>query len=459
MPMLSSSHHQQRKAKVSLSDYPFRRDVEVRLFMAQLSITEIEVLREIVHHSLKISIEQLAEDLDLELNVLLPILDKLNAVKLFKRQNLTLLVNKEMRKYFEGKIEKFDDNFKPDIDFLQSVLNKVPIHVLPLWYAIPRSSDNIFESIIEKYFLTPLIYRQYLSELQFDNPILKSIIDEVFQPPHFSVRVEDLLAKFNLTHEQLEEHILLLEYHFVCCLSYKRSKGYWHEIVTPFAEWHELLLFEHQTKPKPIHPKSIKKDQPVEFAFVKNLVILLKACSTKKILSKNVKDLHVNTSDQQQAVVNKLIQLELAKLNTSHQLNATTKGKEWLSKPLFEQIAAIANDPLNTASEPHDFPSLWNVRNLRLIEKSLKRLVPNEWIHIDCFLQGMIAPIGDKEPITLKNKGKKWRYVLPVYTDQEKLFIQRVITERLVELGMIETGTYQGKLCFCLTPFGNHVIH
>lgn len=457
--MLSSPHNQQRKAKVSLSDYPFRRDVEVRLFMAKLSVTEIEVLREIIHHSLKISIEQLAEDLDLPLDFLLPILDKLSGVKLFKRQNLTLIVDKEMRKYFEGKIEKFDDHFRPDIDFLQNVLNKVPIHVLPLWYAIPRSSDNIFESIIEKYFLTPPIYRQYLSELQFDNPILKSIIHEVFQPPHFTVKADDLMAKFDLTHEQLEEHLLLLEYHFVCCLSYKRIKGYWHEIVTPFAEWHELLLFEYQTNPKPIPLKSIKKNQPVEFAFIKDLATLLEACKTKKILPKNIKNLHASTKDQQQAVVNKLIQLEYATSNATHQLSATAKGKEWLSKPLFEQVSALANDPLNTASESQHFSSLWNVRNLRLIEKSLKRLTPHEWIHMDCFLQGMTVPIGDKEPITLKNKGKKWRYALPVYSDHEKLFIQTVITERLAELGMIDTGTYQGKLCFCLTPFGNHVIH
>lgn len=458
MPMLSSSSHQQRKAKVNLSDYPFRRDIDVRLFMARLSVIEVEVLREIIHHSLKISVEQLAEDAGIELEVLLPILDKLSAVKLFQRQHSMLIVDKEMRKYFEGKIEKFDDEFKPNIDFLQSVLNKVPIHVLPLWYAIPRSSDNIFESIIEKYFLTPSIYQQYLNELQFDNPVLKSIIHEVYQPPNFTVTADGLMRKFNLTHEQLEEHLLLLEYHFVCCLSYKQTQGYWQEIVTPFAEWHEFLQFEYQTKPKPLSQNSIKKDQSVEFGFVKDLATLLQACKAKKVLLKNVKGLNSVEKDQQQSVIDKLLQLEFAELNGAH-ISATLKGKEWLALPLFEQIAAIANDPLNHLSKSIDFSSLWNGRNLRLIEKSLKRLTPNEWVDMDCFLQGMIAPIGDKEPITLKNKGKKWRYVLPLYTDYEKLFIETVIHERLAELGMIETGTYENKRCFCLTPFGNHAIH
>lgn len=455
--MLSSSLIQPRKAKISLSDYPFRRDIEVRLLMAHLTATEIDVLREIIHHSLKISIEQLANDLGLQLSALLPILDKLSSSKLFKRQNMTLLVDKEMRKYFEVKIEKFDDNFRPDIEFLQSILSNVPIHVLPLWYAIPRMSDNIFGSIIEKYFLTPKIYRQYLSELQFDNPILKSIIQEVYQPPHFMITTDDLMAKFNLSHESLEESLLLLEYHFVCCLGYKRMGERWQEVVTPFEEWREFLQFEYENRPQPIPQRSIKRNSTVEFAFMKDLAAFVQACQSKN--SKNVKDLIASTSHQHEFLVNKLIQLELIKHNAAGQIIPTKKGKEWLAKPHFEQIAALANDPLNMLSTQDEFSSLWNARNLRLIEKSLRRLAPHEWVDVDTFLQGVIAPIGDQEPVTLKNKGKKWRYVLPTYSHREKQFIQSVIMERLAELGIVETGSYKGKPCFCLTPFGNHIVH
>lgn len=456
--MLSSSLVPPRKAKISLADYPFHRDIEVRLLMAHLSITEIEVLREIIHHSLTISIEQLAEDLGIQVKVLLPILDKLNAIKLFKRQHMTLIVDKEMRKYFENKVEKFDEDFRPDFDFLQSILNKVPIHVLPLWYAIPRSSDNIFGSIIEKYFLTPKIYLQYLSELQFDNLILEAIIQEVYQSPDFMITADELMAKFDLTHECLEEHLLLLEYHFVCCLSYQRLENRWQEIITPFAEWREYLQFECQTKAQTVPQDSVEKHQQTEFEFIKDLTIVLQACQSKKILPKNVKNL-VCSPFQYQILVNKLLQLEFAKQNATGQMIATERGKTWLLKPLFEQIAALANDPLNTlTSNIKEFSSLWNIRNLRLIEKSLRRLTPHEWVEFHHFLRGLTAPIGDKEPVTLKNKGKKWKYVLPTYTDQEKLFIQAVITERLTELGIIETGFARGNLCFCLTPFGHHFI-
>jgi hypothetical protein len=362
-----------------------------------------------------------------------------------------------MRKYFEVKLEKFDENFRPDFDFLQSILNKVPIHILPLWYAIPRSSDNIFGSIIEKYFLTPKIYRQYLNELQFENPILFDIIQEVYRPPHFKVTTLELMDKFNLSHESLEEYLLLLEYHFVCCLSYERVGNRWQEIVTPFAEWHEYLQFEDETKPHPLRDK-VESDQEIEFQFINDMITLLKACKTKKVVPKEVKNLYARSAPQRNYLIHKLLQLDFAKQNSTGQLMATEKGKAWLTKPLVEQIGILANDPLNTIQQVDEFPSLWNVRNLRLIEKSLRRAIPNEWIDLNEFLQGFIAPIGDREPVILKNKGKKWKYLLPTYTQDEKHFVEAVIMERLAELGVVETGLCRGKPCFYLTPFGHHFI-
>lgn len=446
-----------RKAKISLADYPFHRDIEIRLLMSQLNTIEVEVLREIIHHSLIMSIEQLAEDIGITIELLLPILDKLSAIKLFKRQNKTLIIDKEMRKYLEIKIEKFDEDFRPDLDFLQSILNKVPIHILPLWYAIPRSSDNIFESIIEKYFLTPQIYRQYLAELQFDNPIIQAIIQGVCQPPHFEVTVAELMTKFDLPHRSIEEYLLLLEYHFVCCLSYRRVDDTWEEIVAPFSEWHEYLKFEAQTKPLSI-PGPVEKHQQVEFQFIKDLIILLEACQSKKVLLKEVKNLYAEDSIQRQAIANKLIQVGFAKQNASGHITITEKGRLWLLKPFFEQVATLANDSFNTPATINPSSSLWNVRNLRLIEKSLKQFTPNAWVEFRHFLHGFIAPIGDKEPVSLKSKGKRWKYVIPTYTDQETQFVYAVIMERLAELGVVETGLYQGEPCFRLTSFGHHCV-
>lgn len=454
--MLSSL--QQRKAKITLSDYSYRQDIENRILMAQLSVFEVALLQDIIHHSLKISVEQLAEELNTSVDSLLPVLDKLSATKLYKRANLTLIVDKEMRKTFEFQLEKFDDHFEPDLEFLQNVLNQVPIHLLPLWYAIPRSSNNIFASIIEKYFHTPKIYLQYLNELQFDNPVLTSIINDVYHAPHFKVKASDLIAKYQLTRECFEEYLLLLEYHFACCLGYNQMDGRWEEVVTPFSELMEFLNYEAQAKEHAIKGP-IEKTHDTEFSFIHDLTTLIKGCQTKKIQPDEVKNLKAKTAAQIRRVVDKLVQVEFAKESANGLLLATAKGKAWIGKTHAEKIAALAGDPLNVLTNAKDFAALWNMRNIYLIEKKLRKFTPDEWIPIEWFLKGFIAPIGDKEQVTLKKKGKKWKYEVPVYSEHEIQFIQDVIFERLAELGVVDTGTHKGKKVFRLTSFGSHFIH
>ncbi len=447
--MNSSSLANQKKAKIILEDYPFERDIEIRIFLSQLNTTEIDVLREIIHHSLKISIEQLANELGLTTKQIIPILDKLATTKLFKRQHLLLIVDKDLRKYFESKMEKFENNFKPNFLFLQNILNKIPIHLLPQWYALPRTTDHIFEAIIEKYFLTPSIYRLYLSELQFENPLLKAIIQEVFRPPNFSITVEELLEKFKeISHEDLEKYLLQLEYHFVCCLSYKNEGDIWKEVVTPFTEWAEFLKFEHAHKPKSIPEEKIKKEYADEFYFVKQLSEALHHFSNKKQEAGKI----------DKVIQNKLVQLQFVEEKAAGKIAATKKGLEWLSKPLYEQITTLSHHPLNILNGL-DHSHLWNARNLNLIEKSLRRIAPNQWVSLESFITGMIFPIGDQEPVCLQQKGKNWRYVLPVYNDLEKNFIEKVIMERFAQLGIIQTGMYQNQPCFCLTHYGHQAIH
>ncbi len=440
-----------RKIKITLSDYSFRRDIENRLLMAQLSDFEVKVLQEILHDSLRIPIEQLADTLNVSVASFLPVLDKLSSLKLFKRQELVLIVDREARKYFEFQIEKFDQDFEPNLDFLQNVLSKVPIPILPVWYAIPRSSDNIVASIIEKYLLTPEIYRLYISELQFDDPILHAIIRDVYQAPQFKITSSDLISKHKLSREQFEEYLMLLEYHFICYLRYNRIGDYWQEVVTPFSEWLEYLQFEESTKPIPIQGP-IEKTYATEFDFINELTNLLHAFQDNKMPPQKM-------TTQCKMAMQKLLQAGFAQQSSKNRMVVTPKGEVWLSKPLHEQITNLAVDPSNTLANMSEFESLWNIRNLRLIEKSLKRLTPNEWVTLDDFLKGFITPIGNKELVTLKNKGKKWKYVIPSYTEQEKQFIKAVIMERLSELGVVLTGFYQGIPCFCLTKFGNHFIH
>ena len=128
-----------------------------------------------------------------------------------------------MRKYFESQILKFEEDFYPGIEYLQGLLRKVPIQILPTWYSIPRTSNNIFDSLIEKYLITPHTYERYLSELTFSDEILTDIVRSVHQAPEYKVRADEIIKKHHLSHEQFEEHLLLLEFHFACCLRYEKK--------------------------------------------------------------------------------------------------------------------------------------------------------------------------------------------------------------------------------------------
>lgn len=446
----------QRKIKISLSDYSYRKDLDIRLFMAQLSSFEVTVLQEIIHHSLTISIHKFADELSISPDSLIPLLDKLAASQLFKRDHLTLFVDKEVRKTFEFQLQRFDNDFVPDLEFVQQLLNNVPIHLLPFWYVIPRTSTHIFASIVEKYFSTPKIYIQYLNELQFDNPLLHSILKEVYQSPQFKVKATDIMSKFEMTREYFEECILLLEYHFVCCMSYNKTDEGWAEVVSPFAELREFLIYESQAKAHAIsEPIEMTLDQ--DFSFISDLSNLIKNCQTKKSDPSSVKNLHAKTAAQLQRLVEKLIQVEFVSQGEDRELLATEKGISWISLAQSDQIAHLATDPLNRLI--HTDGSLWNIRNLHMIEKKLRRLTPHEWVELDRFIQGFIAPIGDKEPVTLKKKGKKWKYEVPFYSENEKQFIRAVVLERLAQLGVVDTGIHKGKEVFCLTPFGSQFIH
>ncbi len=430
-----------KKTKVVLSDYPYRKDIESRLSLSSLTLFEVDVLREILHHSLEFPILQLADILDTNTEKLIPVLDKLSATKLFKRDHLKLTIDKEKRKYFELQLEKFEDDFEPNLEFLQGLLNKVPIHILPNWYPISRTSDNIFASIIEKYFLTPKDYRIYISELHFDNPGLNGIIKDLFSSTDFKIRASDLISKYKLTREEFEEYILLLEYSFVCCLRYEQVDGLWEEFITPFQEYMEYLLFEVNTKAKPIKDNKILPNCAEEFWFMKDLSELIKSYPGSKMAA-------LYRPEQLKRYVQ--YATDLGFINKD---GATDKGLLWLTSNDLHK----AHDLFNQMHYPKG--PLWTQKNIRYIEKSLKSLPPREWIYLDDFLQGLTAPLGSRDHVTLTKKGKKWKYLIPTYTPEELDFVKKMITERLYELGIVSTGAHKGKVCFFMTQFGTQHLH
>ena len=112
---------------------------------------------------------------------------------MFTIQGDKIIVDKELRKYYEFQIDKFDEDFRPDVEYIFSLLSKVTIHVLPVWYMIPRASDNIYASLIE--YDDPKLYERYLQELNFDDPVMAGIMNDVLSAPNLKIESRILRRK------------------------------------------------------------------------------------------------------------------------------------------------------------------------------------------------------------------------------------------------------------------------
>ena len=211
-----------KKNKVSFSDYNYRKDIENRMLLASFTTLDLAVLEELLFSPLKASLRKLSKNIDHSETDVHASLSKIATTGLIKIEGDTISIDKEVRKYFETEIGKFDPDFKPDMEFLQALLKKMPIQVLPLWYAIPRTSNNIFDSLIEKYLATPQVFQRYLLEIQFPDPVIAAMAQDVFRAPDFKLPAKSLMAKYNLSHELFEEY-LLPRNHPVCPFPQGRS--------------------------------------------------------------------------------------------------------------------------------------------------------------------------------------------------------------------------------------------
>lgn len=467
-----------RKNKVNLTDYNCQQDLENRMLMSDFSAFDVEVLEEILFSPLKISQKKLMRNVGCEEEEILAILKKLSRAGLLTVQDDVILVDKEKRKYFEAQLTRFDPGFKPDMEFLQGILKKVPIHILPTWYSIPRTSNNIFESIVEKYLLSPQIFQRYLMELNFGDPVLNGIIQEVFLAPDFKVSSSDLIAKFNLLRRDFEEMILLLEFNFVCCLTYEKEDDHWLEIVAPFNEWHEYLRFLKSTEAPTISSEqSILRQRESDFAFLEDMSTLLQMAKKKPIplhswhgtapailarelaphcsLSTETPEDLVFAQKYLTHVIEKLCLIKLAD-RIDDRLYALETANDWLDMTLENRSLYLYRHPLNRLLNPSIPGHVATERHVREAEKSIKRVLHGEWLFFEDFFKGVLVPLNEDSVIMLKRTGKHWKYTLPSYDEDEKALVKATVFEWLFETGIVSPGTCDGKDCFAVTPFGRY---
>ena len=464
-----------RKNKVNLNDYNFQLDIENRILMSDFTALDVEILEEILFSPLKISYKKLLRNMDCEEEAFQISLKKLSCSGLLSIDGDVVLVDKEKRKYFEFQITRFDPEFKPDMEFLQGLLRKVPIHLLPTWYAIPRSSNNIFESIVEKYLLTPQTFQRYLMELNLGDPVINSVIRDLFAAPDFKISSSDIIAKYNLTRQDFEEMLLVLEFNFVCCLTYKKEDDHWLEFVTPFHEWHEYLRFIKATE-TPVIPshETIFRARERDFAFIEDMAALLLAAKKKPIPLALYQDslplstirelaeicsIPTQTPEELSFAQNYLSHLIekmcLVKLSdrVDGRLYALETANDWLDMSLDKRSLYLYRHPLNRILKPVS-GAIAGERYIREAEKSIKRVLHGEWVFFENFLKGVYVPLNEESVVMLKRTGKQWKYNIPSYGEEEKELLKATLFEWLFETGIVAIGSCQGRDCFSVTHFG-----
>lgn len=472
-----------RKNKINLSDYEYEMDIRNRLLMSTFTPQDIEVLEDILYGSIRIPLVKLCKNLDLSEDELVKILHKLNKTGLFLIEKDAIVVDKDVRKYYDYQIMKFDEDFKPNMNFIQGLLKKVPIHILPIWYSVPRSSNNIFGSMIERYFKTPQIYERYLLDLNLNEPVMAGIISDLFNAENLELPSELVIEKYQLNREDFEEYMLHLEFNFVCCLTYQKEEDKYVEMITPFHEWRDYLLFKKRHTPVQIAPaKMIKKNSSKNFHFIRDMTYLLEEVIQKPLALKAsakqdflfdgevIKELvngnmHKTIKDSEvmpwqlyfSRLASRLVRLGLA-IRHEEMLCPHHHAPHWLNMEVEDKALYLYRHPNNRTLKMGFSDSLDTEKNVKEVEKSLERIESDGWFCIDEFLKGAICAIGENEPISLHKEGPDWWYKRPVYQDEELQFMKYVIMQRLYEVGMIDVGEYQGKDCFTLLQFGKDTL-
>lgn len=434
-----------KKSKFSLSDYDYQKDLENRLLMGSFSNLDFTVLEEILFSPLKTPLRKIAKNLELSDEELFPVLENLSKTGLFSFEDDSIVIDKTVRRYFETEMQKFEPDFKPGMEFLQNLLKKVPIHVLPPWYALPRTANNIFEAIVEKYLLTPQIFQRHLLEMNLGEPHLNAIAQDLFRSPDLCLKAEAVMKKYQLSKEQLEKAVILLELQFVLCSSYKKEDGKLEQVITPFHEWREYLLWLRNTQPTPIStPAKVERKHPHDFGFIEEMSSSLQI-SKKQPISAD--------SD----VVRKLHILRLVE-PVGGGFKATEAALEWLEMRPENRALYLYRHPLNKITSA-DLPShLLTEKTIRDAEKAIVRVLDSGWILFEDFIPSVMVAFGEHTPVSLKECGKTWKYLRPSYNPQEISLLRAIIFESLFESGMTAVGTYEGKDCFCVTPFGQSIF-
>jgi len=278
-----------KNSQISLEPISSKKEIELRLFFGQLEPFQVQVLQEILNSSLKIPLSDLIEALGTNEKKISPVLDFFAKAGLFARKSDALFVDKEKRKLFETQMIKFDEDFEPGIQHLQSVINKVPLERVFDWYQLGKTTTNLLQSLIERIFQTPKLYERYLSELHFQDPLLQSIFNDLMASDELQLSCAAVRKKYKLTPEKFEEVALMLELHLAAFIRYLPEGN----ILQPLAEWRNFKMNLKNKLPKPLKATSVKADKakPIDLDLYRRAIITHIKAATVDSVERSIREI------------------------------------------------------------------------------------------------------------------------------------------------------------------------
>jgi hypothetical protein len=405
----------------------------------------------------------MAETLEIAQPLLINTLQYLSSTGLLTLDGEHGEVDKEVRKYFDAQIEKFEEDFKPGVEYWMGLLRNVPIHLLLSWYAIPRSSNNIFASIIERYLETPQVYYRYVQDFTSTYPALAPLIKDLFSSPDLRLSRRLVMDHYHMTALQFEEAALFLEFNLIACWRYQKVDGVWEEILTPFQEWSDHLEFLRKTQAQPIlEEEEIVPFRPQPFSFVQDLSALLKQIKSKPI-SPSSTDLFFNLlkldkeNEKHKTYLAKLLtKLELLKFVdiVDGEFRCHQGAETWLGLREEDRALFLYRHTNNRLISPYLKEAQPIDKRVREAEKSILRVLMAGWVSAEDVVAGALVHFGDEPMLVLQKIGRHWSYTRPRYTPEQANLLHAVLEDWLFEIGAVAIASYGDVLCLKATEFG-----
>ncbi|MEC8306301.1 MAG: hypothetical protein VXZ72_00375 [Chlamydiota bacterium] len=405
------------------------RSIDFRMVVEGISFQEVLILDELLFHPNGISFKDLEKELGVNFDDIKSLCKRLVPLGILTMHEESLLIERHAVKWISLFLSKFDDDIDLSVFHIESLLKQLPVDVLFSWYSIPRSSENIFQSIIERWLLTPHDFRRHLRKQAIDDPLCGAVIDMLnAHDVHEGIYLDEVKEKLGIPSVELHSKIIYLEYHFICALKYRRREGKWRGCIVFLKEWREYISFYQKVlegnKTLEVTPhSSVRLITQLKKHFLKLSDSSLLPCS----FSSN-RSLDLN---------------HLIKVNNHSDL-AHSLGQTWDSLSQKDQESwALAllqdREPLISTRMMGTTQQL-----VSAVYSRLSTILGDEWVAFDRVASNLSIPFNVKLNTILKKEGQGWRYIPPQYEEEHLAVLEQIICSWLFHLEIVDLGSYGG---------------